>query len=150
MNDLGIAINAGYARAEHLDRHGRQGNFQWSLGSVSGGATPYEFYRGQMSKLTVLPMGQSANENWNSLRRARTRISCIEQFGQTSDVALQKDIMKQARNGSSSTMPPPFRSSPGRTGTSSVPRRFTGFPTASESLRSRCHLGTRLSSAHCH
>ena len=65
MKDLGIEITLDTPEQNTWQEEVFQGKFQWSLGWSSGGATPYEFYRGQMSKLTVLPIGTDANENWN-------------------------------------------------------------------------------------
>jgi peptide/nickel transport system substrate-binding protein len=47
-----------------------------------------------MSKLTILPVGESAGENWN--RYVNTEVdTLLEEFAQTSDPVKQKEIMGQ-------------------------------------------------------
>ncbi|MGZ6316073.1 MAG: ABC transporter substrate-binding protein, partial [Anaerolineales bacterium] len=127
MKDLGIEVTLDTPEQNTWQEEVFQGNFQWTLGWSSGGATPYEFYRGQMSKLTVLPIGTDANENWNRfVDPAADKL--IEQFGQTSDAAAQKDIMNQLQTIFVNDAPalPLF---PGPDWYEYVTTRFTGFPT---------------------
>jgi peptide/nickel transport system substrate-binding protein len=127
MKDLGIDITLDTPEQNTWQEEVFQGKFQWSLGWSSGGATPYEFYRGQMSKLTVLPIGTDANENWNRFVDPQAD-KLIEQFGQTSDPAMQKDIMNQLQMLFVNDAPalPLF---PGPDWYEYVTTRFTGFPT---------------------
>jgi peptide/nickel transport system substrate-binding protein len=127
MKDLGIDITLDTPEQNTWQEEVFQGKFQWSLGWSSGGATPYEFYRGQMSKLTVLPIGTDANENWNRFVDPQAD-KLIEQFGQTSDPATQKDIMNQLQMLFVNDAPalPLF---PGPDWYEYVTTRFTGFPT---------------------
>ncbi len=127
MKDLGIEVTLDTPEQNTWQEEVFQGNFQWTLGWSSGGATPYEFYRGQMSKLTVLPIGTDANENWNRFVDPEAD-KLIEQFGQTSDAAAQKDIMNQLQTIFVNDAPalPLF---PGPDWYEYVTTRFTGFPT---------------------
>ena len=75
MNDLGIEINVQTPEQDTWTDTVAKGQFQWALDSGGVGPTPYNFYRGQMSKLTVQPMGQSANENFLTAMSARMRIN---------------------------------------------------------------------------
>jgi peptide/nickel transport system substrate-binding protein len=127
MKDLGIDITLDTPEQNTWQEEVFQGKFQWSLGWSSGGATPYEFYRGQMSNLTVLPIGTDANENWNRFVDPQAD-KLIEQFGQTSDPAVQKDLMNQLQMLFVNDAPalPLF---PGPDWYEYVTTRFTGFPT---------------------
>ena len=127
MKDLGIEITLDTPEQNTWQEEVFQGKFEWTLGWSSGGATPYEFYRGQMSKLTVLPIGTDANENWNRFVDPQAD-KLIEQFGQTSDPAVQKDIMNQLQVIFVNDAPalPLF---PGPDWYEYVTTRFTGFPT---------------------
>ncbi len=97
------------------------------MGWSSGGPTPYNFYRGQMSKHTVLPIGKAANENWNRFVDPEAD-KLLEQFGKTSDPARQKEIMNQLQMIFVNDAPalPLF---PGPDWYEYVTTRFTGFPT---------------------
>jgi peptide/nickel transport system substrate-binding protein len=127
MKDLGIEITLDTPEQNTWQEEVFQGKFQWSLGWSSGGATPYEFYRGQMSKLTVLPIGTDANENWNRFVDPQAD-TLIEEFGKTSDPAAQKNIMNQLQMLFVNDAPalPLF---PGPDWYEYVTTRFTGFPT---------------------
>ena len=127
MKDLGIEITLDTPEQNTWQEEVFQGKFEWTLGWSSGGATPYEFYRGQMSKLTVLPIGTDANENWNRFVDPQAD-KLIEQFGQTSDPVVQKDIMNQLQVIFVNDAPalPLF---PGPDWYEYVTTRFTGFPT---------------------
>jgi peptide/nickel transport system substrate-binding protein len=127
MKDLGIEITLDTPEQNSWQEEVFQGKFQWSLGWSSGGATPYEFYRGQMSKLTILPIGTDANENWNRFDDPAAD-TLIDQFGQTSDPAAQKDIVNQLQTIFVNDAPalPLF---PGPDWYEYTTTRFTGFPT---------------------
>lgn len=127
MKDLGIQITLDTPEQNTWQEEVFQGKYQWTLGWSSGGATPYEFYRGQMSKLTILPIGTDANENWGRFDDPAAD-KLIEQFGQTSDPAVQKDIMNQLQTIFVNDAPalPLF---PGPDWYEYVTTRFTDFPT---------------------
>lgn len=94
MNELGISINLTTPEETAWTDSVTKGDFQWALGWGSGGPTPYNYYRGQMSKLTSQPIGQSASENWNRFVSPEAD-TLLDQFAKTSDIAQQKAIMGQ-------------------------------------------------------
>jgi peptide/nickel transport system substrate-binding protein len=94
MNDLGISINLTTPEETAWTDSVTKGDFQWALGWGSGGPTPYNYYRGQMSKLTSQPMGQSASENWNRFVSPEADV-LLDQFAKTSDITQQKTLMGQ-------------------------------------------------------
>ncbi len=127
MKDLGIEITLDTPEENSWQEQVFQGKFQWTLSWSSGGATPYEFYRGQMSKMTILPIGQNANENWGRFDDPKAD-QLLDEYGQTSDPAKQKDIMNQLQMIFVNDAPalPLF---PGPDWYEYVTTRFTGFPT---------------------
>jgi peptide/nickel transport system substrate-binding protein len=127
MKDLGIDITLDTPEQNSWQDQLFSGNFQWSISWSSGGATPYNFYRGQMSKLTVLPVGEAANENWNRFVDPKAD-DLLTQFAQTDDAAKQKDLMNQLQMIFVNDAPaiPLF---PGPDWYEYVTTRFTGWPT---------------------
>ncbi len=94
MKDLGIAINLTTPEENTWTDTVTKGEHQWAFGWGSDGPTPYNFYRGQMSKLTVQPVGTSAGENWDRYVSPQAD-TLLEQFAQTSDIEKQKEIMSK-------------------------------------------------------
>jgi peptide/nickel transport system substrate-binding protein len=92
MTDLGISINLTTPEETAWTDSVTKGEFEWALGWGSGGPTPYNFYRGQMSKLTAQPIGESASENWTRFVSPEADV-LLDQFAKTSDVTEQKSIM---------------------------------------------------------
>jgi len=92
MAELGITVNLTTPEETAWTDAVTKGEFEWALGWGSGGPTPYNYYRGQMSALTAMPVGQSANENWNRYVNTDADV-LLDQFAQTSDIAMQKEIM---------------------------------------------------------
>ncbi len=127
MKDLGIDITLDTPEQNSWQEQLFAGKFQWAMGWSSGGATPYNFYRGQMSKLTVLPVGQVANENWGRYVDPQAD-KLLDEFGKTSDPAVQKDLMNQLQMLFVNDAPaiPLF---PGPDWYEYVTTRFTGWPT---------------------
>jgi peptide/nickel transport system substrate-binding protein len=127
MKDLGIEITLDTPEQNTWQEEVFQGKFQWTLGWSSGGATPYEFYRGQMSTITVVPIGTDANENWNRFVDPKAD-KLLNEFAQTSDPAQQKDLMNQLQMVFVNDAPalPIF---PQPDWYEYVTTRFTGFPT---------------------
>jgi peptide/nickel transport system substrate-binding protein len=80
-----------------------------------------------MSKSTILPIGTDANDNWNRYDDPQAD-TLLAQFGQTSDPAQQKSLMKQLQMLFVNDAPalPLF---PGPDWYEYVTTRFTGFPT---------------------
>jgi peptide/nickel transport system substrate-binding protein len=126
MKDLGITINLTTPEENTWTDTVTKGQHQWAFGWGSDGPTPYNFYRGQMSKLTVQPVGTSAGENWDRYVSPQAD-TLLAQFAQTSDVSQQKQIMSQIENLFVNEAPvlPLF---PGPDWYEYNTSRFTGFP----------------------
>jgi peptide/nickel transport system substrate-binding protein len=94
MKDLGIDISVETPEYNAwIDELGK-GQHQWAIGWSSGGPTPYNFYRGLLSKQTLLPVGEAADENWNRFVDEEAD-KLMEEFVKTSDPLKQKEIMDQ-------------------------------------------------------
>ena len=125
MSALGIKVDVQTPEQDTWTDTVAKGQFQWTLDTGDLGPTPYNFYLGQMSKLTVQPIGQSTNDNFDRyVSPAADKI--LAQFGQTADPALQKQYRQPARNASSSRKLRPCRSSRAWTGTSTAPPASPG------------------------
>jgi len=128
MHDLGIEITLTTPEETTDLEQVEKGDFQWAMYSGSGGPTPYNFYRGQMSSITVQPMGETANENY--LRYVNPDADALlAKFAETSDIAQQKQIMAQIETIFVNEAPalPLF---PGPDWYEYSTTRFTGFPSA--------------------
>jgi peptide/nickel transport system substrate-binding protein len=104
-----------------------KGDFQMAISWSSGGATPYNYYRGMMSRLSVQPRGESASENWHRYVNEDAD-KLLEEFSTTSDAARQKEIMAQIQDIFIDTAPvlPLF---PGPQWFEYNSSRLTGWPT---------------------
>jgi peptide/nickel transport system substrate-binding protein len=131
MKDLGIAITLETPEQNAWQDEVFRGQHQWTIGWSSGGATPYNFYRGQMSKTTVSPVGEPANENWNRYVNPEAD-KLLDEFARISDPARQKELMDQIQMIFVNDAPalPLF---PGPDWYEYVTTRFTGFPTKDNS-----------------
>ncbi len=127
MKDLGIALDLQTPEQNTWQEDVGKGKFQWAIGWSSGGATPYNFYRGQMSKLTIQPVGTDAGENWNRIA-IEAADSALDQFARTADPARQKALMNELQAIFVANAPalPLF---PGPDWYEYSTARFTGFPT---------------------
>jgi peptide/nickel transport system substrate-binding protein len=127
MKDLGIDVSVNTPEYNAWYDSLSKKTYQWAIGWSSGGPTPYNFYRGQMSKLTVVAEGESANENWNRFVDPEAD-KLLDQFANTSDAAKQKEYMNQIQALFVKDAPtlPLF---PGPDWYEYVTTRFTGFPT---------------------
>jgi peptide/nickel transport system substrate-binding protein len=126
MNDLGINLTLTTPEETTDIDQVNKGQFQWAFLWGNGGPTPFNFYRGQMSSLTVRPIGESSGENF--LRYANPQVdTLLEQFAKTSDLAQQKSIMAQIETIFVNVAPalPLF---PGPDWYEYSTARFTGFP----------------------
>jgi peptide/nickel transport system substrate-binding protein len=127
MKDLGIVITVETPEYNAwMDELGK-GQHEWAIGWSSGGPTPYNFYRGQLSEQTVLNVGEAADENWNRFVDPEADKLLVE-FAKTSDPARQKEIMDQLQMIFVNDAPalPLF---PGPDWYEYVTTRFTGWPT---------------------
>jgi ABC-type dipeptide transport system, periplasmic component len=127
MVDLGITLNLQTPEETSWTDTVTKGQFEWTLAYASGGPTPYNFYRGQMSKLTIRPVGENANDNWGRFDDPVVD-TLLEQFAQTSDLSAQKEIMNkvEAQFGIDAPVLPLF---PGPDWYEYSTKHFTGFPT---------------------
>ena len=130
MGDLGIQISLQTPEENTWTDTVTKGQHQWALGWGSGGPTPYNFYRGQMSSLTVQPVGQSSSENWDRYISPDAD-KLLEQFAKTSDISQQKQIMNQIEMLFVNEAPslPLF---PGPDWYEYNTARFTGFPSKAD------------------
>lgn len=126
MKDLGIIIELQTPEQNTWQEEVGRGKFQWAIGWSTGGATPYNFYRGQMSKLTVLPIGTDAGENWNRIAIPEAD-AALDAFSRTADPVKQKEIMNELQAIFVKNAPslPLF---PGPDWYEYSTARFTGFP----------------------
>ena len=72
----------------------QKGEFTASIGWSGGGATPFNYYRGQMSKLSLRPVGEDAGENWHRFVSEEAD-GLLDQFAATSDLAEQQELATQ-------------------------------------------------------
>ncbi|MEO8288699.1 MAG: ABC transporter substrate-binding protein [Chloroflexota bacterium] len=109
-----------------LDRV-QKGDFDLSIGWSSGGATPYEYYRDQMSQRSIRELGVAAGANWQRYVSKKAD-DLLNQFAATSDVAQQKTIAEQLQQTFADEAPavPLF---PGPSWYEYNTTRFDGFPT---------------------
>ena len=127
LKELGIVVTLDAPEQNSWQELVFKGKYQMAIGWASGGATPYNFYRGQMSSMTMQPVGEDANENWNRyVDPAADKL--LDQFARNSDKARQKAIMTQLETLFVKDAPalPLF---PGPDWYEYVTTRFTGFPT---------------------
>ena len=112
LEDIGIKAKVQtYDFAAWFDRV-QKGDFDLSIGWSSQGATPFNYYRGLMSQLTVEPVGEVGAENWHRYVNAEAD-ALLSQFAATADAAEQKDDRQPAPDSSSSENAPAIPLFPG-------------------------------------
>lgn len=126
MSALGITLNLTTPEETAWTDSVTKGQFEWTLAYASGGPTPYNFYRGQMSKLTIRPVGENANDNWGRFDDPQTD-DLLDQFAKTSDVSQQKQLMSQIE-GRFVELAPVLPLFPGPDWYEYSTAHFTGFP----------------------
>lgn len=106
----------------------QKGDFQLSIGWSTQGATPFNFYRGVMSKETFHPVGQVSTENWQRFSSDEA-MALLAKFALTSKADEQKAIAAQLQKIYSDNAPgiPLY---PGPQWGEFDTKRFTGFPNA--------------------
>lgn len=104
----------------------QKGDFDVSIGWSSSGATPLNYYRGQMSQTKVKAVGEAAEENWHRYANPDAD-KLLDQFASTSDFNEQKKIAAQLEMLFAQNAPaiPLF---PGPQWYEFNTTRFTGFP----------------------
>ncbi len=131
MSALGIKVDVQTPEQDTWTDTVAKGQFQWTLDTGDLGPTPYNFYLGQMSQLTVQPIGQSTNDNFDRyVSPAADKI--LSQFGQTADPALQKQYASQLE-GIFVKEAPALPLFPGVDWYEYSTARFTGFPSQDDS-----------------
>ena len=114
-----------------------KGNFDLSIGWSSGGPTPYNYYRGQMSKLTYNEVGKISNENWHRYVSDKGT-DLLNQFAANVDEADQTDLMNQIQQIFVDEFPA-IVMYPGPQWGQYNSKRFTGFPDEDNPYRSSRH-----------
>jgi peptide/nickel transport system substrate-binding protein len=127
LKDIGVSVDLQTPEQNTWQEDVGKGKFQMAIGWSSGGATPYNFYRGQMSKLTVKPVGTDAGENWSRIA-IDAADQALDEFARTADAARQKELMNKLQEIFVENAPalPLF---PGPDWYEYSTARFTGFPT---------------------
>jgi peptide/nickel transport system substrate-binding protein len=117
-----------------------KGEFDMSIGWSSGGATPINFYRGQMSSATFKPVGEVASENWQRYQ-SPAMDALIKEFSATSDPAEQKAVAEKMQQAYADEAPaiPLF---PGPMWFEYNTARFTGFPNTADAYASGSPFST--------
>ena len=105
----------------------QKGEFDMSIGWSSGGPTPYNYYRDQMSQRSLKPVGEAAGANWHRYVSAKGD-ELLNQFAGTADEAQQKEVATQLQQTFADEAPaiPLF---PGPSWYEYNTTRFEGFPT---------------------
>lgn len=127
LKTIGIDVTVkSYDFSAWIDRV-QKGDFDMTIGWSSGGATPFNYYRGQMSKRTKMDIGTVAGENWHRYASEKGD-QLLDQFAATSDPAQQKQIAEQLQRTFAEEAPavPLF---PGPSWYEYNTTRFEGFPT---------------------
>jgi peptide/nickel transport system substrate-binding protein len=116
----------GYDFANYLD-HVQKGDFDMAVAFSALGATPFDFYRGVMSKSTSAEIGQAASQNYARYVSAKGE-DLLNQFSATTDAVQQKQIAQQLQQVFADEAPAlPLWPQPAWYEYNDV--HFTGFPT---------------------
>ena len=124
--DIGIKIEVEPLDYSPWFENVTKGNFDLSIGWSSGGPTPYNYYRGQMSKLTFNEVGKTSNENWHRFVSDKAT-DLLNQFSASVDESVQKDLMNQIQQVFVDEFPA-IVMYPGPQWGQYNSKRFTGFP----------------------
>jgi peptide/nickel transport system substrate-binding protein len=128
LKAVGINVSVKtYDFSAWLDRV-QKGEFDMSIGWSAQGATPLNFYRGQMSATKARPVGEAGEENWHRFVSEEAD-TLLDQFALTSDFEEQKQIAAQLQTLFVENAPalPLF---PGPQWYEYNTARFEGFPNA--------------------
>jgi peptide/nickel transport system substrate-binding protein len=91
LKDIGIELSVKpYDFSAWLDRV-QKGDFDVSIGWSNTGATPLNYYRGQMSKARAKPVGEVAEDNWHRFS-SEDADKLYDQLASTSNFDEQKKI----------------------------------------------------------
>jgi peptide/nickel transport system substrate-binding protein len=130
MAELGITITIDTPEENTDITQVEQGIFEWAILWGNSGPTPFNFYRGQMANVSILPVGDAAGENFLRYDNPEAD-TLLEEFAQTSDPDQQKSLMSQIEAIFIENAPaiPLF---PGPDWYEYNTTRFTGFPSAED------------------
>ncbi|HEX6291217.1 MAG TPA: ABC transporter substrate-binding protein [Herpetosiphonaceae bacterium] len=105
----------------------QKGEFDMSIGWSTGGATPFNYYRGQMSASTKKAIGEIGGENWHRYASPKAD-ELLTKFASTADEAEQKQLAEELQKTFAAEAPaiPLF---PGPSWYEYNTTRFDGFPT---------------------
>jgi peptide/nickel transport system substrate-binding protein len=124
-----IGINASVKPYDYSTWYDKvsKGDFDMSIGWSSGGATPFNYYRGQYSQRSAKAVGEAAGENWQRYV-SKTGDDLLTQFAGISDAAQAKDVATKLQQTFADEAPaiPLF---PGPSWYEYNNTRFTGWPT---------------------
>lgn len=140
LKEVGIQASVkSYDFSAWIDRV-QKGEFDMSIGWSNGGATPLNYYRGQMATTTVKPVGEVSDQNWQRFGSAEAD-ALLTRFASTSDAAEQKQYAEQLQQLFSDNAPalPLF---PGPAWYQYNTSRFTGFPTRDDPYAQGSPFGT--------
>jgi peptide/nickel transport system substrate-binding protein len=94
LEEIGITAQVQtYDFAAYIDSL-QKGEYDLSISWSSGGPTPFGYYRGVMSTVTVAPVGEVSAENFGRYGNEEAD-ALLEQFAATSDQAEQQEIVNQ-------------------------------------------------------
>ena len=126
LKDVGFDVSVKSYDLAAWQEKVQKGDFQMTIGWSTQGATPFNFYRGVMSKETYHPIGEVSTENWQRFS-SQDAEDLLAKFSQTSDEAEQKKIAGELEKIYSDNAPgiPLY---PGPQWGEYNSKRFTGFP----------------------
>jgi peptide/nickel transport system substrate-binding protein len=94
LEEIGITAQVQtYDFAAYIDSL-QKGEYDLSISWSAGGPTPFGFYRGIMSTVTVPPVGEVSAENFGRYGNEEAD-ALLEQFAATSDQAEQQEVANQ-------------------------------------------------------
>ena len=127
LKDIGVAANLETPEQDSWQENLNKGSYEMALAGITGGATPYNFYRAVLSKLTYQPIGTSATENW-ARYISPAGDKALDLFSGTADPVKQHDAVAQLQKVFLEEAPvlPLF---PGPDWYEYSTARFNGFPT---------------------
>lgn len=139
LKDVGIQVELNTTSPDAWSTSIYTGDFDMSLSSGQRGATPFDFYRGTMSKTTTKPVGETATINFHRYVNEDADKLLLD-FAGTGDIAEQKTISKQLQQLFVDNAPVvPLYAAP-EWGLYTT-RRITGFPNEQDQYAPLTNLG---------
>lgn len=130
LKEIGIDANVRTGDWPQINEMLQQGNWESAILWSDLGATPYQYYRGQMSTRTVVPVGETTFVNFHRFG-TEAADTLLDEFAATPDEAGQREIMNQLQALFAEDAPilPLF---PGPAWGASNSTYFVGWPTADD------------------